>query len=105
MFLQVKTLNNMETFNLDLSKYKQLCNLTTKAVEEIYESDVIKKDMQLFFNPNTKEDKALLFGAFAKYHHGKIKDAFITCEKNFKHTGDSKFKSIKYLLGIIKRLK
>lgn len=96
----------METFSLgSLDKYKQLCNLTTKAVEEIYESDVIKKDMQLFFNPTTKEDKALLFGAFAKYHHGKIKDAFITCEKSFKHTGDSKFKSIRYLIGIIRNLK
>lgn len=96
----------METFSLgSLDKYKQLCNLTTKAVEEIYESDVLKKDMQVFFKPKDKVEDALLFGAFAKYHHGKIKDAFIVCEKGFKHTGDGKFKSIKYLIAIIRNLK
>lgn len=96
----------METFSLgSLERYKQLCELTTKAVKEVYESDVLKKEMKLFFNPKNKSEDALLFGSFAKYHHGKIKDAFIVCEKGFKHTGESKFKSIKYLIAIIKNLK
>lgn len=83
-------------------KYKIASELVNKVV---LESDVIKKDMQLFFNPKNKSERALLFGAFAKYNHDKLKDAFIVCEKGFKHTGENKYKEIKYLIAITKNLK
>ncbi len=70
-----------------------------------YASDILKVDMQKFFSPKDKKERALLFGAFSKYHHGKIRDAFITCEKGWKATEDMKFKSILYMIGIVRNLK
>lgn len=97
------------------SKYQHLDTLTTKAVDRLkldddpprieYSSDVLKLDMKKFFNPKDKREKALLFGTFSKFHHGKIQDAFLTCQKGFKNTADVKYKSLLYLIGIIKKLK
>ena len=95
----------MEIPQATLTRFSQASSLTTKAVKAMYESDVIKKDMQEFFNPKNKAEKALLFGAFAKYHHEKIKDAFAVCQKGLLHTQDEKYKSIKYLVGIIRKIK
>lgn len=87
-------------------KYQQATSLVTKAVNRIeYPSDELKLEMNEFFNPKDKAERALLFGAFAKYHHGKIRDAFITCKKGFFHTGEEKYRSLKYMIGIIKKLK
>lgn len=68
-------------------------------------SDVLKLDVQAFFTPNDKKEKAILFGCFSKYHHDKIRDALNTCEKGFKHTEDLKYKNPLYFIGIIKKLK
>lgn len=69
-----------------------------------YQSDVLKLDMKEFFKPKGKREDALLFGAFSKYHHGKIQDAFTACEKGWRATEDKKYKSLLYMIGIIKKL-
>lgn len=90
--------------NLSLEKYQLALPIVDKAAT-LYASDVLKTDMQAFFKPKDKKEKALLFGAFCKYHHGKIQDAFLTCQKGYAQTQDPKYKSLLYLNGIIKRLK
>lgn len=49
----------METFHLDLSKYKQLCNLTTKAVEKSHatERGEIIKELMDILNVNRVRGK------------------------------------------------
>lgn len=69
-----------------------------------FPSDVLKLEMQEYFKPKDKREKALLFGAFAKYQHEKIRDAFLTCQKSYRVKQEEKYKSILYLIGIIKRL-
>lgn len=84
----------------------QLAKIVVEEVKKIeYPSDILKLDMKEFFKPNNKREDALLFGAFSKYHHGKIQDAFLTCQKGWLHTQEEKYKSILYLVGIIKKLK
>ena len=49
----------METFNLNLDKYKQLCNLTTKAVEKSHATErgeIIKEIMETL-NINRAKNK------------------------------------------------
>jgi len=95
----------MEIPALTLERFKQASAITTKAVHRIqYPSDVLKLDMKDFFSPKEKRDKALLFGLFSKYHHDKIRDAYVTCEKGWKRTAEEKYKNLKYLIGIVKRL-
>lgn len=87
-------------------KYKIQNNLTIKTVKKIeYPSDVLKIDMNVFFEPKDKKEKALLFGAFSKYNHEKIRDAFIVCEKGYRQKQEEKYKSLLYLIAIIKKLK
>lgn len=86
-------------------KYKLATIIKEEVTKITYSSDVLKKDMQEFFHPKNTREKALLFGAFSKYHHGKIQDAFLTCQKGWLHTQEEKYKSILYLVGIIKKLK
>ena len=88
-----------------LEKFKVANELVSKAVKLQYASDVLKVDMKEFFNPKNKREDALLFGAFAKYHHGKIQDAFLTCQKGFLHTKEEKYRSILYFIGIVRKLK
>jgi len=95
----------MEIPQSTLDRFKVASDLTTKVVKIQYASDVLKLDMKEFFNPKNKTDDALLFGAFAKYHHGKIQDAFLTCQKGFLHSKEEKYRSITYLIGIIRNLK
>ena len=90
--------------NLSLEKYQLALPIVDKAAT-LYASDVLKKDMQAFFEPKDKREKALLFGAFCNYHHGKIQDAFTACFKGYAQTQDPKYKDLLYLNGIIKRLK
>lgn len=49
----------METYNLDLSKYKQLCNLTTKAVEKSHKQErgEIIKELMDTININRVSNK------------------------------------------------
>lgn len=83
-------------------KYMVLSSLTTKAV---FASDELKLNMQKFFEPKDKKERALLFGAFSKYHHGKILDAYTICSKNYNLTNEAKYRSLLYLIGVIKKLK
>lgn len=87
-------------------RYQQAEPFIDKAVSRIqYPSDELKLDMKAFFEPKNKKEDALLFGSFSKYHHGKIQDAFLVCQKGYAHTQDPKFKKLLYLNAIIKNLK
>lgn len=91
---------------LDLFQKYQLANIIIEEVHRVeYPSDVLKLEMKEFFKPKDKREQALLFGSFSKYHHGKIRDAFSVCQKGWKHTEEPKYKSLLYLVAIIKNIK
>ena len=87
----------METFNLGIDPSKYLP--VKQKVEFSYQA--LGLDMQEFF---PIKDRPRIWGSFYKYDERKLRDAFITCQKQFKATHDDKFRNINYLIGIVKRL-
>jgi hypothetical protein len=88
----------METFNLGVNPDKYLVIKKSK-IDFSYQE--LGLEMQEFF---PLKDRPRIWGSFYKYDERKIRDAFITCQKQFRATNDNKFKNINYLIGIVKKL-
>lgn len=84
----------METYNLDLSKYKQLCDLTTKAVIKSKETKYgeLLKDFQKVLNVNRVKNN---YPPLTLPRMGKLVKPLITENKD----GSKDYRRLYLLLG------